>query len=187
IRTGADPQNRNGVSIARIAEDAGIALLSVHGRTRACAFSGEVEHDTTASIVESIDIPVLANGDIRSADDARAVLAHTGAAGVMIGRAAQGAPWLPGMVANAITGGSFAAPSLATQYAVMREHLKELHAFYGEFAGSRIARKHIGWYLDGHPGLLEEKRLFNRLDEAVDQILFLDTFFNHLDQQDLAA
>lgn len=187
IRTGADPEHRNGPSIARIAEDAGIALLSVHGRTRACAFSGEVEHDTTARIVESIDIPVLANGDIRSADDARAVLAHTGAAGVMIGRAAQGAPWLPGMVANAITGGSYTAPSLTTQYAVMCEHLKELHAFYGEFSGSRIARKHIGWYLDGHPELHKEKRLFNRLDEAADQILFLDTLFNHLDQQDLAA
>ncbi|EED30604.1 tRNA-dihydrouridine synthase B [gamma proteobacterium NOR5-3] len=187
IRTGADPHHRNGVSIARIAEDAGIALLAVHGRTRACAFSGDVEHDTTARIVESIDIPVLANGDIRSADDARAVLAHTGAAGVMIGRAAQGAPWLPGMVANAIAGGAYAAPSLATQYAVMREHLEELHAFYGEFAGSRIARKHIGWYLDGHPRLCAEKRTFNRLDEAADQVLFLDTLFNQLDRQDLAA
>ncbi|WOJ92997.1 tRNA dihydrouridine synthase DusB [Congregibacter variabilis] len=187
IRTGADPEHRNGPSIARIAEDAGIALLSVHGRTRACAFSGEVEHDTTAEIVKAIDIPVLANGDIRSADDARAVLAHTGAAGVMIGRAAQGAPWLPGLVANAIADGSSAAPALATQYAVMLEHLKELHAFYGEFSGSRIARKHIGWYLDGHPGLQEEKRLFNRLDGAAEQILFLDTLFNELDQQDLAA
>ncbi|MFT4767932.1 MAG: tRNA-dihydrouridine synthase B [Glaciecola sp.] len=187
IRTGADPAHRNGPSIARIAEDAGIALLAVHGRTRACAFSGEVEHDTTARIVESVDIPVLANGDIRSAEDVHAVLAHTGAAGVMIGRAAQGAPWLPGMLADALAGGAGTAPGLAVQYAVMREHLKELHAFYGEFSGSRIARKHIGWYLDGHQGLTEEKCLFNRLNEAADQILFLDTLFNHLDRQDLAA
>lgn len=187
IRTGADPSHRNGPSIARIAEDAGIALLAVHGRTRACAFSGTVEHDTTARIVQSVDIPVLANGDIATAGDAKAVLAHTGAAGVMVGRAAQGAPWLPGMIADAIAGGAGLAPDLATQYAVMREHLKELHAFYGVFAGSRIARKHIGWYLDGHPDLQTEKRSFNRLDEASDQILFLDSLFNQLDQQDLAA
>ncbi|WP_439107686.1 tRNA dihydrouridine synthase DusB [Congregibacter sp.] len=187
IRTGADPLHRNGPSIARIAEDAGIALLAVHGRTRACAFKGEVEHDTTARIVESVDIPVLANGDINSAQEAKAVLAQTGAAGVMIGRAAQGAPWLPGMIAESVAGRPATAPDLPTQYSVMREHLIDLHAFYGEFAGSRIARKHIGWYLDGHPQLHAEKRSFNRLNEARDQIRFLDTLFNHLDRQDLAA
>ncbi|EAQ98003.1 tRNA dihydrouridine synthase DusB [Congregibacter litoralis] len=187
IRTGADPLHRNGTSIARIAEDAGIALLAVHGRTRACAFKGEVEHDTTARIVESVDIPVLANGDIASARDAQAVLNHTGAAGVMVGRAAQGAPWLPGMIADAIEGRPSSSPDLATQYAVMREHLEELHRFYGEFAGSRIARKHIGWYLDGHPQLQAEKRAFNRLTEATDQLSFLDTLFNQIDKQDLAA
>ncbi|WP_439100581.1 tRNA dihydrouridine synthase DusB [Congregibacter sp.] len=187
IRTGADPLHRNGPSIARIAEDAGIALLAVHGRTRACAFKGAVEHDTTARIVKSVDIPVLANGDIASARDAKAVLAHTGAAGVMVGRAVQGAPWLPGIIAHAIAGPSSPAPDLATQYAVMREHLAELHRFYGNFAGSRIARKHIGWYLDGHPQLQEEKRAFNRLEEATDQLLFLDTLFHQIDKQDLAA
>ncbi|MFK8042329.1 tRNA dihydrouridine synthase DusB [Congregibacter sp.] len=187
IRTGADPEHRNGPTIARIAEDAGIALLAVHGRTRACAFQGEVEHDTTALIVESVDIPVLANGDICSATDAQAVLTHTGASGVMVGRAAQGAPWLPGMIANAIDGRPAPPPDLSTQYSVMREHLRELHGFYGEFAGSRIARKHIGWYLDGHPAYYDEKRIFNRLDDAADQLRFLDTLFNHLDRQDLAA
>ncbi|WOJ96906.1 tRNA dihydrouridine synthase DusB [Congregibacter brevis] len=187
IRTGTDPEHRNGPTIARIAEDAGIALLAVHGRTRACAFQGEIEHDTTALIVESVDIPVLANGDICSARDAQAVLTHTGAAGVMVGRAAQGAPWLPGMIANAIDGRPTPAPDLGTQYSVMREHLLELHEFYGEFAGSRIARKHIGWYLDGHPAYHDEKRIFNRLDDAADQLRFLDTLFNHLDRQDRAA
>ena len=187
IRTGADPQHRNGPSIARIAEDAGIALLAVHGRTRACAFTGEVEHDTTARIVQSVDIPVLANGDISNADEAQTVLAHTGAAGVMIGRAAQGAPWLPGMLADAIAGAPRAVPSLNLQYAVMREHLQELHTFYGDLAGSRIARKHIGWYLDGQSGLDQHKRAFNQLTQATDQVIFLDALFNQLDRQDLAA
>jgi tRNA-dihydrouridine synthase B len=187
IRTGVDPQHRNGPSIARIAEDAGIALLAVHGRTRACGFSGDAEHDTTARIVESVDIPVLANGDIHSADDARRVLAHSGAAGVMIGRAAQGAPWLPGLIAASLAGEHAAPPDLRLQHAVMREHLDELHRFYGDFAGPRIARKHIGWYLEALPELSASKRAFNRLEEPAEQLLFLDSLFNQLDQQDLAA
>jgi len=187
IRTGVDPAHRNGVTIARIAEDAGIALLSVHGRTRACAFRGEAEHDTTAAIVTAVDIPVLANGDIASPDEARRVLAHTGAAGVMIGRAAQGAPWLPGQIAATLAGGTAQAPDLATQYAVMREHLADLHAFYGEPMGPRIARKHIGWYLEGLPALTEARRAFNRLEAGREQLTFLDDIFNHLDRQELAA
>lgn len=187
IRTGLDPEHRNGVTIARIAEDAGIALLAVHGRTRACAFAGPVEHDTTAAIVESVDIPVLANGDIGSVGEARRVLAHTGAAGIMIGRAAQGAPWLPGQVAAALEGQFRAEPTLADQYHVMRAHLRDLHAFYGEPMGPRIARKHIGWYLDGIDHMRQCKRDFNRIDEGSDQIAFLDDLFSTVDQQDLAA
>ena len=187
IRTGLDPEHRNGVTIARIAEDAGVALLAVHGRTRACAFKGTVEHETTAAIVKSVAIPVLANGDIGSVGDARRILAQTGAAGVMIGRAAQGAPWLPGQVAAALDGQSCAEPTLGEQYRVMREHLRDLHAFYGEPMGPRIARKHIGWYLDGIPHMGQYKRSFNRLEEGVDQIAFLDDLFSTLDQQDLAA
>lgn len=191
IRTGIDPAHRNGASIARIAEDAGIALLAVHGRTRACAFRGSAEHDTTATIVESVDIPVLANGDIRCAAEATRVLAHTKAAGVMIGRAAQGAPWLPGMIAAAIEGRPLNAPSLDQQYRVIREHLLDLHVFYGEFAGARIARKHVGWYLDDLPELAAAKRDFNRLDAAADQVSYLDTLFEalfqQLKQQDIAA
>ncbi len=187
IRTGVDPEHRNGVSIARIAEDAGIQLLSVHGRTRACAFRGEAEHDTTAAIVEAVSIPVLANGDISSLADAKHVLRHTGAAGVMIGRAAQGAPWLPGQIARSLAGLPAPAPSLQTQYAVMREHLTDLHAFYGEVMGPRIARKHIGWYLDGIGNLDDARREFNRLTLPEEQILFLDDLFNTLDQRNLAA
>lgn len=187
IRTGVDQQHRNAPTIARIAEDAGIAMLVVHGRTRAGAFKSEVEHDTTALVVEAVSIPVLANGDIKTADDARRVIAHTGAAGVMIGRAAQGAPWLPGMIAAALAGQAAQPPELATQYAVMREHLSELHSFYGSDAGSRIARKHIGWYLDAHSDMAQSKRDFNRLQNAGEQLRFLDILFNQLDQQDLAA
>ena len=187
IRTGVDPAHRNGVTIARIAEDAGIVLLSVHGRTRACAFRGQVEHDTTAAIVEAVDIPVLANGDIASADDAQRVLAHTGAAGIMIGRAAQGSPWLPGQIAAALAGRPAPAPDLAAQHGVMREHLADLHAFYGDPMGPRIARKHIGWYLDGMPSLAPAKRAFNRLEAGSDQLAFLDEIFNIRDRQELAA
>jgi tRNA-dihydrouridine synthase B len=187
IRTGVDPEHRNGVSIARIAEDAGIALLSVHGRTRACAFRGSAEHDTTAAIVEAVDIPVLANGDIDSPEAARHVLDHTGAAGVMIGRAAQGAPWLPGQIGRALQGLPAPAPRIHEQYAVMREHLAELHRFYGEVMGPRIARKHIGWYLEGLGGLEDTRRAFNRLDDAGDQLRFLDELFATLDRRTLAA
>ncbi|MFT7286464.1 MAG: tRNA-dihydrouridine synthase B [Halieaceae bacterium] len=187
IRTGIDATRRNGPTIARIAEDAGIALLSVHGRTRACAFSGTVEHDTTARIVETVDIPVLANGDISSAADARRVLRHTGAAGVMIGRAAQGAPWLPGQIAAQLRQEAATTPDLGTQFAVMREHLTELHRFYGDFAGARIARKHIGWYLDGLGGMSAAKRQFNMLLQPNDQLLFLESLFNQIDRKDLAA
>jgi tRNA-dihydrouridine synthase B len=187
IRTGVDPEHRNGVSIARIAEDAGIALLSVHGRTRACAFEGRVEHDTTAAIVEAVNIPVLANGDIASLADARRVLRHTGAAGVMIGRAAQGAPWLPGQIARGLAGEPAEAPDLATQYRTMREHLVELHRFYGELMGPRIARKHIGWYLEGIGGLEFARREFNQLASPAEQLACLDQLFDHLDQGKLAA
>ncbi|MFK7830524.1 MAG: tRNA dihydrouridine synthase DusB [Congregibacter sp.] len=193
IRTGVDPAHRNGPSIARIAEDAGIALISVHGRTRACAFQGVAEHDTTARIVDSVDIPVLANGDIGSAQQARQVLAHTGAAGVMIGRAAQGAPWLPGLIAAELAGQPAVVPDTDVQYRVMREHLEQLHGFYGDIAGPRIARKHIGWYLDGVSDVREFKREFNRIGCPTAQLSFLDTIFEQLDRfkqldrQDVAA
>jgi tRNA-dihydrouridine synthase B len=190
IRTGIDPAHRNGPTIARIAEDAGIALLSVHGRTRACGFTGAVEHDTTARIVEAVDIPVLANGDIRSIADARTVLEHTGAAGVMVGRAAQGAPWLPGQIAAALAGDPVpATPGAEQQFAVMAQHLKSLHAFYGEVAGPRIARKHIGWYLDGLAAIGDARRRhFNTLQTPRAQLDFLEALLSSLPtDQDLAA
>ena len=148
IRTGSAPEARNGVTIARIAEDAGIAALAVHGRSRACAFRGEVEYDTIAAIVAATQFPVFANGDIDSPARAAAVISHTGAAGVMIGRAAQGRPWLCGQIATHLaTGISPPEPTPAAQLAIIRDHVAALHDFYGDFMGLRIARKHLAWYL----------------------------------------
>ncbi len=174
IRTGSAPDARNGVSIARIAEDAGIAALAVHGRSRACAFRGQVEYDTIAAIVAATRFPVFANGDIDSPARAAAVIAHTGAAGVMIGRAAQGRPWLCGQIAaHLATGVTPPEPSPDEQLAIMRTHVEALHAFYGEFMGLRIARKHVGWYLQDSPGYMQQRRAFNSLESAADQLVYL--------------
>jgi tRNA-dihydrouridine synthase B len=148
IRTGPNPADRNGVRIGRIAEQAGIQSLVVHGRTRACAFRGDAEYDTIAAIKAAIRIPVIANGDIDSPEKARTVLARTGADAVMIGRAAQGNPWILGDIQHYLDHGTHRRPASAEEVAiVMDEHLAALHDFYGEFEGVRIARKHLGWYV----------------------------------------
>ena len=174
IRTGASPGARNGVTIARIAEDAGIAALAVHGRSRACAFRGAAEYDTIAAIVAATRFPVLANGDIDSPQQAQAVLEYTGAAGVMIGRAAQGRPWLCGQVARYLESGEVPAdPTAAEQLAILLRHVQALHAFYGEFMGTRIARKHVGWYLQDATEASALRREFNHLESAAGQLRFL--------------
>jgi tRNA-dihydrouridine synthase B len=153
VRTGWDRSSRNGVSVARLAEAAGIRALAVHGRTRADMFEGEAEHDTTAAIVDAVRIPVIANGDITTAARAREVLARTGAAAVMIGRAAQGNPWIFREVAHHLaTGEQLAPPTPAEVSALLVEHLEALYALYGEAVGVRVARKHIGWYCAAHAG-----------------------------------
>ena len=150
IRTGSDPAHRNALTIARIAEDAGIAALAVHGRTRACLFVGAVEYATIAAVKRAVSIPVIANGDIGSPADARRVLAVTGADGLMIGRAAQGRPWIFREIAHFLaTGAPLAPPTVAEARALILEHLADHHAFYGEAMGVRIARKHLGWYTRG--------------------------------------
>ena len=179
IRTGTAPNLRNGVTIARIAEDAGIAALAVHGRTRACAFTGHAEYDTIAAIVAAIDIPVLANGDIDSPQRAAAVLADTGASGVMIGRAAQGRPWLCGQIAAHLeTGVTPAAPSADQQLATLHRHVSELHQFYGEFTGVRVARKHVGWYLRTRLDADAQRKIFNRLALPNEQLHYIDLLSN---------
>ena len=180
IRTGTDPANRNGVRIARIAEASGVQRLTVHGRTRADRFKGAAEYDTIAQIVNAVSIPVIANGDIDSARKARAVLAHTGAAGVMIGRAAQGQLWLPGAIATALAAGhpEARAPSLMQQLSLQQRLLSGLIEFHGEYLGLRIARKHQAWFLESlvRQGLLDEdlaqhfRRGFNALGTAAEQL-----------------
>ena len=174
IRTGSSPDARNGVAIAGIAQEAGIAALAVHGRTRACAFRGEAEYDTIAAIVDATTIPVFANGDIDSPTSAARVIAHTGAAGVMIGRAAQGRPWLCGQIAaHLATGITPAEPTPLEQLNIMLGHVAALHDFYGDFMGVRIARKHVGWYLQHSADYLPRRRAFNRLESTTEQLQFL--------------
>lgn len=188
IRTGIAPGIRNGVTIARIAEDAGIAALAVHGRTRACAFTGHAEYDTIAAIVAATNIPVFANGDIDSPQTAAQVIAYTGAAGVMIGRAAQGRPWLCGQIATHLeTGMTPAPPSASQQRDILYRHVKHLHQFYGELMGVRIARKHVGWYLSASPGACARHSEFNRLADPEEQLHFIHHLTEPEFNEELAA
>ena len=188
IRTGWDRQNRNGATIAKIAEQAGIAALAVHGRTRACRFVGEVEYDTIAEIVETVSMPVIANGDITSPQKAVAVLEHTGAAAVMIGRGAQGNPWIFNQINHYLDKGEqLAPPSIEEIGVIMARHLQALHNFYGEVGGVRIARKHIGWYSSELAGGKEFTQHFNKLESRTHQQEFLKQFFLNIINQEQAA
>jgi tRNA-dihydrouridine synthase B len=151
MRTGWDRDSRNAVAIARIAESEGIAALAVHGRTRADFFAGEAEYETAAAVKAAVRLPVFVNGDIDCAAKALKALELSGADGVMIGRAAQGRPWIFREVRAALDGKIFTPPSLAEVRAIMLSHLEALHSFYGEAKGVRVARKHLGWYCRLHP------------------------------------
>jgi tRNA-dihydrouridine synthase B len=171
IRTGWSPEMRNGETIARIAEQSGIAALAVHGRTRADRYQGEAEYDTIARICAQVSMPVIANGDIDSPEKARQVLDHTGASAVMIGRAAQGRPWLLREIDHYLRHGKkLAAPEPAEVLEILTEHLHALYAFYGEYMGVRIARKHVGWYLQQHPDAAGFRKHFNQLETSSDQV-----------------
>jgi tRNA-dihydrouridine synthase B len=152
MRTGWDVANRNAVAIARMAEDIGIQALAVHGRTRACMYQGDAEYETIRAIKQAVSIPIFANGDIDSPRKAKLVLELTGADAVMIGRSAQGRPWIFREIAAFLqTGEELPAPSIVEVRDIMLAHLRDLHAFYGEEAGVRVARKHVDWYAKGHP------------------------------------
>ncbi|WP_275289020.1 tRNA dihydrouridine synthase DusB [Halomonas elongata] len=185
IRTGWCADSNNGVRVARLAESAGIRALAVHGRHRQQRYSGEAEYDTIAAIKSTVGIPVFANGDIDSPEKARHVLDYTGADAVMIGRGAQGNPWIFREIDHYLRHGRrMAPPDDAERVAVLRGHLSALHDFYGEHMGVRIARKHIGWYLAGDARFDDtaRKRLratFNGLDNANDQCRFIDELFRH--------
>src|SRR3990167_11149447 len=178
IRTGWDKTSRNAVRIAKIAEVAGIQALAIHGRTRACAYTGEAEYDTIAAVKAEVRIPVIANGDITTPERARFVLQHTGADAVMIGRAAQGRPWLFREIEHFLnTGEHLPAPETAEIQQVLAGHVQELYNFYGEHTGLRVARKHISWYTRGLAGSAQFRHRMNQLESPAAQMAAVDDFF----------
>ena len=178
IRTGWDKASRNAVRIAQIAEATGIQALAIHGRTRACAYTGEAEYDTIAAVKAEVRIPVIANGDITTPERARFVLQHTGADAVMIGRAAQGRPWLFREIEYFLnTGEHLPAPEIAEIRQVLAGHVEELYDFYGEHTGLRIARKHISWYTKGLTGSAQFRHQMNQLESPAGQMAAVDDFF----------
>lgn len=178
IRTGWDQASRNGVAIARIAEQAGICALAVHGRTRACGFSGQAEYDTIRAIKQAVKIPVIANGDIDTPEKARQVLDFTGADAVMIGRAAQGRPWLFQQISTFLANQTPQPdPEPETVGQIVLEHLDGLYHFYGEYQGLRIARKHLAWYSKGRHQGATFRRQINQLVTAQQQQQAVKTFF----------
>jgi len=182
IRTGWNRDNRNGVRIARIAEDAGIAALAVHGRTRADLYEGEAEYDTIAAIRAAIRIPLFANGDIDSPEKARHVLAATNADALMIGRAAQGRPWIFREIAHYLaTGETLAPPSPTAVRDILLGHLDDLYAFYGEQQGLRIARKHLGWYAKDRAENAAFRAVANRAESAAEQQRLTREYFDALE------
>jgi len=188
IRTGWSPAARNGVRVAKIAEDAGIRALAVHGRTRACRFDGAAEYDTIAAIKCAVRLPVFANGDIDSAHKARAVLEATGADGVMIGRAAQGRPWIFREIEAALAGEPLPpAPGPAQVRDIMLAHLRDLYDFYGPVAGVRIARKHIGWYCRERPQALAFRQSVMLVESPAGQLARVRDYFDALETHSAAA
>ena len=181
IRTGPSPERRNAVRVARIAEASGVQLLAVHGRTRACGFAGHAEYDSIAAVKAAVRIPVLANGDIETPAEARAVLERTGADGLMIGRAAFGRPWIFREIGHFLaTGAELAPPAPAEVEAVVREHLEALYALYGEAQGLRVARKHLGWYARRLPGGESFRQGVVRLEAAAAQRAAVNDYFARL-------
>ncbi len=181
IRTGWDRDHRNAINIARIAEDTGIQALAIHGRTRACGYSGEAEYDTIAAVKTHIQIPVIANGDITTPEKARYVLEHTGADGVMIGRAAMGRPWIFREIAHFLqTGRHLPPPEVTEIHRVLIGHLHDLYQFYGEYTGLRMARKHISWYTKGLAGSASFRHAMNQLQSVAEQLAAVELFFSEL-------
>ena len=181
FRTGPDPANRNAVRVARIAEDAGVQALALHGRTRACGFAGGAEYDTIAAVKAAVRIPVIANGDIDSPEAAKAVLDRTQADAVMIGRAAQGRPWIFREILHFLDHGHRAPPPAPREIRdVLRGHLGELYGMYGEGPGVRIARKHVGWYTRTLAGAEGFRARFNALETAAAQLAGIDDFLARL-------
>lgn len=184
IRTGWDREHRNALNILRIAEDAGIQALAIHGRTRACGYSGEAEYDTIRAVKAEAKIPIIANGDITTPQKAKYVLDYTGADAIMIGRAAQGRPWIFREVAHYLaTGELLPPPEVSEIHALLLEHLDDLYRFYGEFTGVRMARKHIAWYTRGLADSASFRHAMNRLESTREQLKAVDDFFTRAAQR----
>ncbi len=181
IRTGWDKQSKNAIMVARIAESAGIQALAMHGRTRACAYTGDAEYDTIAAVKTHIKIPLIANGDITTPEKAKHVLAYTGADAVMIGRAAQGRPWIFREIEYFLkTGAHLPPPRVQEIHQVLMQHLEDLFEFYGEETGVKVARKHIGWYTKGLVGSAHFRHGLMQLQSSEEQIQTIDHFFGEL-------
>lgn len=188
IRTGTDPEHRNALAIAKIAEQSGITSLAVHGRTRACAFRGVAEYHTIRAIKQATSIPVYANGDITTAEKARQVLEFTGVDGIMIGRASLGNPWIFRQIRTYLeTGTNQGQPTIEEIRLIMLSHLNALYELYGEYQGIRIARKHIRWYLERLPAADLIWKQINQLDSIKFQLSMLNHYFQTIHTKSLAA
>jgi tRNA-dihydrouridine synthase B len=188
IRTGWDTDHRNGVTIAKIAQESGIQALAVHGRTRACAYKGDAEYDTIAEIKAAINIPVIANGDIDTPDKAKTILDYTQADGLMIGRTAQGNPWIFRQILHFLEQGEYLdAPPVSEVQRILIEHLHALYDFYGEYTGVRMARKHIAWYSKGLRNGNPFRQQMNTYELPQQQLDFTEQFFSDLAQKETIA
>jgi len=181
FRTGWDPAHKNAINVTRIAEESGIQLLALHGRTRACGFSGRAEYDTIREVKRRTRLPVVANGDITTPEEARKVLEFTGADGIMVGRAAQGRPWIFREIEHYLsTGGKLPSPLVSEIHSVLVAHLHDLYAFYGLETGVKVARKHISWYTKGLAGSAGFRHRMNQLETCAEQLNAVDEFFDRL-------
>ncbi|ATW42597.1 tRNA dihydrouridine synthase DusB [Glaesserella parasuis] len=184
IRTGWDPENRNCLEIANIAEQAGISALTIHGRTRSCLFEGEAEYDSMKAVKQAVSIPIIANGDITSAEKAKRVLDYTQADAVMIGRGSLGRPWLFSEIGKFFEKGDLVSTlSLNDKCQLMLQHIENLHQFYGEEKGYRIARKHVGWYVEQLKPNANFRRTFNALDSTKEQLKALEDFVKSIREE----
>jgi len=181
VRTGWDPQNKNATAIAHIAEQSGIQALAIHGRTRACGYSGEAEYETIRAVKDRVKIPVIANGDITSPEKAMEVITYTAADAVMIGRAAQGRPWIFQEIQYFLDTGTKSTPmSIEKIKKIMLKHLDNLYTFYGEYLGVRIARKHIGWYSRTQPESTAFRKTINQVQTPEEQQALIQAYFDYI-------
>jgi len=181
MRTGWDLQNKNATAIAHIAEQSGVQALALHGRTRACGYSGEAEYQTIRAVKDQVRIPVIANGDITSPEKAAEVITYTSADALMIGRAAQGRPWIFEEIKHFLDTGTKTTPiSIEKIQKIMLKHLDNLYTFYGEYLGVRIARKHIGWYSKTQPESTAFRKTINQAQTPEQQQALIQAYFDHL-------